>query len=236
MFDNINSVELVLRLPALLIGIGLHEYAHAWAAVRQGDSLPEREGRLSLNPIDHLDPMGTILIIFAGFGWGKAVNVNIRSFVNPVMDHVRVSLAGPMTNLVLCALSCLAMALVKPSLAMHTDSGYRLYLALYHLIYLNGLLALFNLIPLHPLDGGTVLRAYGSRKMIETVQKAERSGFGMMVIVLLFVVGAQYIFTPVVWALEYFSSGIWPAVGFFLLVTIAWGAFLQSFPKKLPRR
>ena len=236
MLDSINHIEIILRLPALLVGIGLHEYAHAWAAVRQGDSLPEREGRLSLNPIDHLDPMGTLLILFAGFGWGKAVNVNIRSFVNPVMDHVRVSLAGPMTNLGLCAISCLLMALMKPSLDLHTDTGYRLYFVLHNLIYLNGLLAIFNMIPFHPLDGGTVFRVYGTPNMIATINRAERSGFAMMVIVLLFAMGADYIFKPFVWALQYFSSALWPAVGFFILVAIAWGAFLQSFPKKLPRR
>ena len=226
----------VLRLPALLIGIGLHEYAHAWAAVRQGDSLPAREGRLSLNPIDHLDPMGTLLFIFAGFGWGKAVNVNIRSFVNPVMDHVRVSLAGPMTNLGLCAISTVLFAWLIPQLDRSAVSTYRIYVTLYDFVYLNGFLAIFNMLPFKPLDGGTVMRVYAPLRVIDMVKKVETSGTAILGIVIIFVIAGKYIFKPYFWLMDYLTSGIWPALGFFALVAVAWGAFLQSFPKKLPRR
>ncbi len=165
-FQNLSSgnflLNLVLTLPAVLIAITFHEYAHAWAADRLGDETPRMQGRLTLNPMAHLDPIGTVLLVFAGFGWGKPVQVNPRNY-NTNMSISKadalVSFAGPAMNFILAIIFMIilyAVAAFAPAFAT-TQIGGIIMLLIQITISINIGLGVFNLIPLPPLDGQKIL-------------------------------------------------------------------------------
>ncbi|MFH0830913.1 MAG: site-2 protease family protein, partial [Parcubacteria group bacterium] len=136
---------------ALVIGITVHEFSHALAASLQGDPTPQSQGRVSLNPLRHLDPLGTIFLLVAGFGWGKPVQFNPRYLKNPRLGSVLVGLAGPAANLVLVIIFGLVLRLLVSQEIFSQDSGLFTFLA--SLVLMNLVLLAFNLIPIPPLDG-----------------------------------------------------------------------------------
>lgn len=147
---------ILLSLPGILFGFTIHEFAHAWTAWKLGDDTAAEQGRLTLNPLAHLDPMGTLLIIFAGFGWARPVPVNPSRFQNPRRDDLLVTGAGPVSNFVLALVLAFILKVVPISGA---DSiGNTFGLVLYHAIYFNLLLCFFNLMPIFPLDGARIVR------------------------------------------------------------------------------
>jgi len=140
--------ELLFFLPALIIAITIHEFAHAWMADRLGDPTPQLQGRLSLNPLKHLDPIGTLMLLFFRFGWGKPVEFDPYNLRHPRRDAALISLAGPAVNLILAT----ALSLVLKF------SGSPLFsIFLYPVILININLAIFNLLPVPPLDGTKIL-------------------------------------------------------------------------------
>lgn len=136
-------------LLALVIILTLHEASHAWVALRLGDPTAERAGRLSLNPIRHLDLVGTLMLFFAGMGWGKPVPVNPRNFEKPFRDEALTALAGPAVNLILAFLVAIPYSYLSQSLWLWTFSGAILDLSI--------VLFLFNMLPFPPLDGSKFL-------------------------------------------------------------------------------
>lgn len=134
------------RLISVLIALTIHEFAHAWTANQLGDPTARLEGRMSLNPLVHLDPLGTLTLIFIGFGWGKPVPIDAYNLRNPRRDEALISLSGPASNLIF-ALLLAGINLIFP---------IPLYI-LAPLITINLGLGIFNLIPLHPLDGSKIL-------------------------------------------------------------------------------
>lgn len=168
-------LSLLLTLPAVIIAITFHEYAHALAADKLGDDTPRMQGRLNLNPMSHLDPVGFVLLMFAGFGWGKPVQINPRNFNRNVsMDkgEAIVSLAGPIMNFVLAIVSAIVLAAVymfaSPSFLL-TMPGNIIYILLQELVVINIGLGVFNLIPLPPLDGSKIFinfLPYNARRWI----------------------------------------------------------------------
>ncbi len=195
-------LNLVLTLPAVLIAITFHEYAHAWAADKLGDDTPRRQGRLSLNPLAHLDPIGCVLLVFAGFGWGKPVEVNPRNYnrdISMTKADALVSFAGPAMNFILaCIFTILyyAIATFAPVFCMQTI-GQVILTLITITISINIGLGVFNLIPLPPLDGSKILNHFLSFQARNWM--AQHEFYFYIGFLLLWVTNlASYIVTPVV--------------------------------------
>lgn len=144
---------MIYRIPALLFAITIHEYAHAQCADSMGDPTARYMGRLTFNPMAHLDPIGALLLVVAGFGWAKPVPININNFRNRREGILKVSFAGPVANLFLCFLAAFLMAFMN-RFGLLSDGLYRflLWMQLYNVWF-----AFFNLIPVPPLDGSKIL-------------------------------------------------------------------------------
>lgn len=157
---------LLLTLPAILIAITFHEFAHAFVADKLGDNTPRAQGRLTLNPIKHIDPIGFALLIVAGFGWGKPVQINPRNFkrnISMTKAEAMVSFAGPLINFILAIISAIILAvLLKYNLLANITArvAWLIIVFIMELVLLNVGLGLFNLIPLPPLDGSKILNHF----------------------------------------------------------------------------
>jgi len=169
----------IFGIVVLLFSIVIHEYAHGWQALKCGDSTARDLGRLTLNPIPHIDPLGTIIvpaILFLSgsgflFGWAKPVPVNPYNFNNPGIDNVKVSAAGPVSNIILAVMftaGCIAAIIIFNS---------RLLFGIFSFgIQINLILALFNLIPLAPLDGSHIVEYYIPQEMQQSYQRFQSAG------------------------------------------------------------
>ncbi|MFO7310599.1 MAG: site-2 protease family protein [Bacillota bacterium] len=175
----------ILRAAAVLLVLAIHEYAHAAVAVRLGDPRPKFDGRLTLNPLAHLDPIGTLMLLFFGFGWAKPVIVDPTRFKNPRRDMMWVALAGPAANLLLA----FVMARVYPFLVTGLPANWAWAVRGFFqvTITLNIWLAVFNLLPLPPLDGSKVLAGLVPRRWAFRLYNLET--YGTVVLLLLIVSG-----------------------------------------------
>lgn len=156
------SIEGLIAVAIIVfIGFPIHEFAHALAAFQLGDSTAKMFGRLTLDPRAHIDPMGALLILIAGFGWAKPTPVNPYNLRGGRSSEALVALAGPLSNLILAALAALPLRYI---LATNMAAPPLLMNTLGYLVYLNLLLMIFNLIPIPPLDGSKVLFALMNRQ------------------------------------------------------------------------
>lgn len=149
--------DLLLILPGILFGFTIHEFAHAYVAYWLGDDTAERQGRLTLNPLAHLDPLGTMLILFAGFGWARPVPVDSRNFRNPRWDDIKVTAAGPLSNLAVALALGLAYRFIPVDPGPATLLG-TFKLILLYAVQMNLVLFFFNLLPIFPLDGARIVQ------------------------------------------------------------------------------
>lgn len=179
--------ELVLMIPAILFAVTFHEVAHGWTADRLGDPTARLAGRLTLNPLPHIDPIGALMFVLAKFGWAKPVPVNPYNFRHPIRDMVWVAAAGPAANLCLAAASLLLAQLLSPllrgadlSFVAQPVSGILVWTYL-----LNLHLAAFNLIPIPPLDGSSILKGFLPRTALLQFEKLEPYGFILLVLFLI---------------------------------------------------
>lgn len=190
LFRGLTFAQLLARVIALLIAITVHEFAHAWMANRLGDRTAASQGRLSLNPLRHLDPVGTLMLLVAGFGWGKPVPVNPYNLRNgPKSGMAWSSLAGPASNLIVAALISLPLRLGIVPLQGWGNSEIvpSLPEVLFTIILLNIGLAIFNLIPLPPLDGFKVALGILPTRWAIKLLPLER--YGAMLLLGLFALG-----------------------------------------------
>lgn len=228
---NLHSPEIidkVFQYIAFLFAISVHESAHAWVANRCGDPTARMLGRITLNPVPHIDVLGTVVLpligLFGGgviFGWAKPTPVNPSNFSKPVRDDILTTVAGPLSNFVLAAVAVVLLALIALSSSLGHDlvveeltggihAGHGSLLApatqfLYGALFINVILGVFNLIPVPPLDGSHVLRHMlpgGIRKVYDRV--------GLFALVALFIFGG-----PIIWRL------VAPVWGFFNHILIA---------------
>lgn len=175
-------------LPAIAIGLTAHEYCHALASYRLGDPTAKEEGRLSLNPIRHIDPLGFLFLVVAGFGWARPVRFSRERLARPRRDEALIALAGPASNLLLALAGSLALRLADlafPSfLGAPGTAGVAVFQLLLYFVYINYGLFVFNMIPLPPLDGShLVFSAFPIRP--ETEAKLYRYGsFALLAVIL----------------------------------------------------
>lgn len=165
-----------------MFALSFHEYAHAWMASKCGDQTAARMGRLTLNPTAHLDPIGSIMILFVGFGWAKPVPVDGRNLKNPRIDMMKVAAAGPLSNLLLAMLSGILLRSLN-NFQVLNDS---LFLILIYFTRINISLAIFNLIPVAPLDGSQIFSGYLMKKNPSLAWKIQSYGPQVLFGIILF--------------------------------------------------
>ena len=174
-----DPLTFVLLTVPLLYSVIIHELAHGWVAYRMGDPTAKWLGRLTLNPIRHLDLIGTLMLFFLGFGWAKPVPVNLENIPNRRQGLIWVSSAGIIANILLAFLAILAFRLFSPS------SASPFGIMLYYLAQINIMLAAFNLIPIPPLDGSKILAGFASERFQMMMARFEPFGF-IVIIALLY--------------------------------------------------
>ena len=199
---------LLLIAPPILLALTFHEFAHAYVANRLGDDTAKQTGRLSLNPLQHLDPLGTIMIFLVHFGWAKPVPVNPYRLKNPKKDMLWISAAGPAANMILALASGILLRLIVATAGeadRHSFMGFLTYVVFMSL-QINLALAIFNILPIAPLDGSKILSGLlpaGFEKMLYFMER-----YGPFILLGLIIFGS-------VTGVSVFGGIIWPFVKFF---------------------
>lgn len=183
---DINAIiqQVLLSTPAILFGLTIHEFSHGWVAWRLGDPTARTMGRLTLNPLKHLDPIGTIALFLFRFGWAKPVPINPSYFRHPTRDMAISSLAGPGANLATAAVSGLIMRL----LLLLGIGGFPLVVIQYFVLF-NLILCFFNLIPIPPLDGSRLVYYFLSGKPDLAAGYARLERYGFMILLGIIFIG-----------------------------------------------
>lgn len=204
MFDLTRFVvNLSVRLPVILAALTFHEYAHGWVADKLGDPTARLSGRLTFNPLAHLDPIGTLALIFSPVGWAKPVPVNFNNLRRPKRDMVWVAAAGPGANLILAAVSAWSLRLFEGGGAIVESSWLAglatpLYLMLQVSVLINVALAIFNLLPLPPLDGGRIVSGLLPPRQAASYGRLERYGFVILLVLIFSGAVDRLIWPPIV--------------------------------------
>lgn len=188
-------MQFLLSVPVIILILSVHEYAHGLVAKKLGDPTAYNLGRLTINPIKHIDPIGFVMFLLIGVGYAKPVPINSRNFKKPRRDMALVGAAGPISNVILALIFmvilkifslCLPLIVENGAAWTLTASGYFVQI-LYLAVYYNIAFALFNLIPAPPLDGSRILYAFLPSKILFKVQQYERYFFwGVLIIMLIF--------------------------------------------------
>ena len=170
-------------VPAALICVPVHEYAHGYVAWKLGDPTAKQSGRLTLNPLRHFDPVGVVLLILFGFGWARPVPVDTRYFKNPKRDMAITSLAGPLSNFVL---AFLMLVLLSASIRIFSYSAFVQFLInlMLNIALLSIGIGVFNLLPIPPLDGSKILFSFLPESIYYTILRYERYGMIIMIAII----------------------------------------------------
>ena len=196
---------LVLLIPTLVFALSFHEFAHAWMAAKCGDNTAARMGRLTLNPMAHLDVMGSLMILFAGFGWAKPVPVDSRLLRNPRTDMMKVAAAGPVSNILLAMAGGMTLRFLNGT-GLLTEI---IQILIIYFTRINITLAVFNMIPIAPLDGSQIFSGLMIQKNPDLVYKLQMHGPQILMGLILF--GMFTNISPIWWVMS-------PFVNFFMLL------------------
>lgn len=206
-----------ITLLAILVAITIHECAHAYAAYKLGDDTARWAGRLTLNPLAHIDPLGAILFLLVGFGWAKPVPVDMRNLRHPVRDAALIALAGPLSNLILAfALAALGSVLPGGLLSATSATGLSAGDAVLHMlgafilrsVQLNLALMAFNLLPVPPLDGSNILRLFIPWRLRDRYDQLLRYGPWILLAVIL---AESFLGIPILsaWVFSIMDAVLW---------------------------
>jgi Zn-dependent protease len=193
--DPVGAIQmLLLMIPGLLLAVTVHEVAHGWVADRLGDPTARLAGRLTLNPVPHIDPLGALAFVIAGFGWARPVPVDARNLRRPIRDMAWVAAAGPLSNFAMAFIGL--VLLVLTSQFVESPFVARPVAGMLRFVYTFNLsLAIFNLIPLPPLDGGHFLPYFFPRRSWPLLARLQQ--YGPLILLLLVFSGAtRYIVGP----------------------------------------
>jgi len=203
--------QIIIQLPILLIALTVHEFSHGYVAYMLGDDTAKKAGRLTLNPISHIDPFGLIMLFIARIGWAKPVPINPHNFRNYKKDTALTAAAGPAANFILAILLSIIFNLIKkmnPDIMYHASSLTQFWLSmLLYAILINLALGLFNLIPIPPMDGSKILGGFLSDEAYYKYTARERQGAQLLMIIL----AISFVFR-----LNIIGSIIMPPLNFFL--------------------
>ena len=203
--------QIIVQLPILLISLTIHEFSHGYVAYLLGDDTAKRAGRLTLNPISHIDPLGLIMLFIARIGWAKPVPINPYNFQNYKKDTAITAAAGPAANFLLAIVLALVFNFIKrvnPDIMYNASSFSQFMLSmLLYAILINLALGIFNLIPIPPMDGSKILGGFLSDDAYAKYTAKERKGAQILMIVLI----ASYVFR-----LNLIGAIIMPPLNFFL--------------------
>ena len=189
---DFNLIGIIAGIPGLIIAIVVHEYAHARVAVAMGDFTPKATGRLTLNPMAHLDPIGLLMLLLCQFGWAKPVMVNPLNFKNYKRGELLVALAGPAVNLITAFLALLILQILATA-GVEMTTGVRMVFSLIILYNIN--FSIFNMIPIPPLDGSKVLMSFLSSNLQYKLMSLERYSFIILIFIMMTPI-LRYILVP----------------------------------------
>ena len=189
-------LDKILLLPAIVIGLSMHEFAHAAVAYKLGDNTPKLQGRVTINPMAHIDWVGLVALFFCGFGWGQPVQINPYNFKKRRRDELLVAVAGVAMNLVIAA---------GPAWLSGTTLGSGIWEILIYIVQINIVLMIFNLIPVPPLDGFNIIANIFGFAQTETYWRIYRYGNWILVAIIIFGV-TGYVISPCV---QFFMSIFW---------------------------
>lgn len=203
-----NLAQVLTFLPGIIIGLTVHEYCHALVAFMCGDSTAKEQGRITLNPIKHIDPLGFLLLIFAGFGWAKPVQFNEQNLRNPRTDVIKIALAGPLSNAVIAMILSVIYVLFSSAL-----SGNIISEVFSSAIFINWALFVFNLIPLPPLDGSHLLLSQFKKYPVLYNGLYKYGSFLLFGLIIISFVTKLNVF-PIVPVIDFLGNGFLSLIGY----------------------
>ena len=212
--DNLDIFRTLKFLPGIILGLTIHEFSHAFIASKCGDLTSREQGRVSLNPLKHIDPLGFIMLLVAGFGWAKPVEFDEKNLRNPKTDVLKIAVAGPFSNAILAMILSAVFVVFKDLETADFYNGKFLITELFiYAIYINWGLFIFNLIPIPPLDGSHLLLAY-FRKFPVLYNALYKYGtfilFGLLVVSAI----SKYNLLPIWPAIQFLGEGFLSLLGY----------------------
>jgi Zn-dependent protease len=216
---NFDSIWIYLArtlkyLPGIILGLTVHEYCHALVAHWCGDNTSKDQGRVSLNPLKHIDPYGFIMLMIAGFGWAKPVQFNEQNLRNPKTDVIKIALAGPLSNALTAMILSIILAFTAPLFASGSNKFVSIVTEIiFYAIYINWGLFIFNLIPLPPLDGSHVL-FHPLKKFPAVYNSIYKYGSLLLFGIIIFSVVTKSNFIPIGNLIEFLGKGFLSLIGY----------------------